>query len=551
MSLPSEDSDPRDQVLSRLRPGAAPHDAETLRAFLVYRILLSSLLAFFAVTSAGPALLGWALPTVFQTTALVYLAASIAQGMLSYTPVAAARTQALATVLTDILLLTLIMFTSGGVESGLGMLLAVSIAAGGGLSPGRTALFLAAIATLVVMVAQGLAHLYQIFPTTAYTHAGVLGAAYFAIAALARVLGERLRRTEQIASRREVDLANLAELNEYIIQQMETGVLALDADQRIRLINGAAWHLLGMPDSCRDQPLAVVAPGLAHQVSRWRAHDERHQRRFRVLPQGKDLGASFAPLGGPESKALLVFLEDTARLNEQAQRLKLGSLGRLAASIAHEIRNPLGAIGHAGQLLDESEAIPPGDHRLIEIITTNTRRVNLIIDNVLQLSRRDHARPRETLLRELLEEVAADISQRRELPRECVHVDVQPPGAQILVDPSQLRQVLVNLCENAVDHFQLPVEELRLQLVGGTVREAGGPVLDICDNGPGIPPESARQIFEPFFTTRSSGSGLGLYIARELSEANGVRLEYIPKPLGGTCFRMLLPVRPVHARSVP
>jgi len=512
---------------------------------------LSSLLAYFAVTGAGPALLGRALPTVFQTTALVYLAVSIAQGVLSYTPGPGARTQALAAVLTDILLLTLIMFTSGGVESGLGMLLAISIAAGGGFSPGRTALFLASIATLAVISAQGCAHLYRIYPTTAYTHAGVLGAAYFAIAALAHVLGERLRRTEQIATRQEIDLANLAQLNEYIIQEMQTGVLVLDAGDRIRLINGAAWNLLGMPDDCRNRRLVGVAPGLAHQVSLWRARNERYRWGFRAFPEGKDLRASFAPIGGPESKGLLIFLEDTAQLNEQAQRLKLGSLGRLAAGIAHEIRNPLGAIAHAGQLLDESEAIPAADHRLIEIITTNTRRVNHIIENVLQLSRRGRAQPREVLLLELLEEVASDIVQRRRLSRECLHVDVQPPGSQILVDPTQLRQVLLNLCENAVDHFHRPIEELRLQLVGGTVREAGGPVLDVCDNGPGIPEESLRQVFEPFFTTRSSGSGLGLYIARELSEANGVRLEYVPKPLGGACFRMLLPIRPAHTRSAP
>ncbi len=532
--------DPRDLVASE-SPADPLRPTRTLRAFLLYRTVLASTFLLFAWSDTGPAFLGRFAPRLFLTGSLLYTAIALLQGLMSYAGRLPVHAQALLAAAIDIALLTLLMETSGGVETGLGMLLSVSIAAVGGLVPGRVALLLAAVATLSVMGAQVHAELAGLFPNTAYTHAGVLGAAYFAIAILAQVLSERLRRSEQLATRRGLDLANLAELNDYIIQQMQTGVVVLDSRHRIRLLNGAAWQLLGTPDGCRGEAVSVTAPGLARQLARWSGGDPAHGESFRALAHGKDLRAAFAPIGDRGEGGVLVFLEDAARLHEQAQGLKLASLGRLTASIAHEIRNPLGAIGHAGQLLAESTDLPAGDLRLIQIIRTNTGRVNDIIENVLQLSRRDRSHPELIELKPWLLRLAGEIAQRHGLAADQLHLDVVPPDAHVSVDPGQLRQILVNLCENAVHHFDRALPELRVRIVGGLIREAGGPVLDICDNGPGIPPQAVRQIFEPFFTTRASGTGLGLYIARELSESNGVRLEHLPTPVEGTCFRMLFP----------
>ncbi len=536
----ARESDPRDMVESG--PATDPlRSTQTLRAFLLYRATLAALLLVFALSGTGPAFLGRSAPGVFLASTWLYALVTLGQTLLCCASRPPVRAQCLLAAVADIVFLTLIMYASGGVESGLGMLLAVSIATVGGLVPGRVALLLAALATLTVMGAQIQADLSELFPTTAYTQAGALGAVYFAIAILAQVLSERLRRTEQIATRREIDLANLAELNEYIIQQMQTGVLVLDKTRRIRLLNGAAWQLLGMPDGCQGQPVARVTPSLAAQLTRWVAGGEGRSESFRVLPQGKDLRVAFAPIGSRADAGILVFLEDAAKITEQAQRLKLASLGRLTASIAHEIRNPLGAIGHAGQLLEESSGLGPGERRLIEIIRSNTGRVNEIIENVLRLSRRDRSAPEPIELKPWLERLAGELAQRHGLASAAISVDIAPADTRVSVDPGQLRQVLVNLCENAVHHFDRAIPQLRLRIAGGLVREAGGPVLDVCDNGPGIPPEAARQVFEPFFTTRPSGTGLGLYIARELSESNGVRLEHLPTPLEGSCFRMLFP----------
>lgn len=236
-----------------------------------------------------------------------------------------------------------------------------------------------------------------------------------------------------------------------------------------------------------------------------------------------------------------MFIEDEASVTQQAQQIKLASLGRLTASIAHEIRNPLGAIGHAEQLLQESAQLDKGDQRLLEIIGTNTRRVNDIIENVLQLSRRNQARPQEFGLKEWLDQFASEFLSYHEFLESSMRIEIEPEDTLIFADPTQLRQILDNLCENSVRHFNGDIRNIRINFRGGITPASGGPFLDVIDNGPGIPHDIARQIFEPFFTTNNQGTGLGLYIAKELSESNRVRLEYLPVKNGGSCFRMNFP----------
>ncbi|MEW8042538.1 MAG: ATP-binding protein, partial [Candidatus Thiodiazotropha endolucinida] len=244
----------------------------------------------------------------------------------------------------------------------------------------------------------------------------------------------------------------------------------------------------------------------------------------------------FRPLGGEEKGDILIFLEDTSQITREAQQIKLASLGRLTASIAHEIRNPLGAISHASQLFDESPNLNPADQRLTEIIKTNTARVNQVIENVLQLSRRDPGSPEKIQLKSWLKKVRDDLLKHQGFKKSEVLLQIEPEDTAITADPEQLRQIVTNLCNNAREHG--PKDNLRVQIIGGIQQEFDHPVVDVIDNGPGIAPKVAKQIFEPFFTTRNTGTGLGLYIAKELSETNRIRLEYIPGPTGGSCFRL-------------
>jgi two-component system sensor histidine kinase PilS (NtrC family) len=519
-----------------------------LRLYLIYRVALgvALFLTYFAI-GQGP--LGTYLPTVFTVTVHLYLGLAIVALVMHLRQMGNDENQAQLAIFIDILLITAMMHASGGVQSGLGMLIAVSIALGSLSLVGRTALLFAAIASLTVLAERIYSHMSGAFPETAYTQAGLLGISYFALALLAHRLGTRAAESEQLANQRESDLANLAQLNDFVIQQMRAGILVIDDMETIQVMNETAWVLLGMPVAMRHYPLEECAPPLAHQFRQWLKHPARDRPDFRATSGGRDLRAAFTPMGDTDNQSTLIVLEDTAQLTAQAQQLKLASLGRLTAGIAHEIRNPLGAISHASQLLDESTDLPATDRRMIEIIQHNSGRVNAVVESILKLSRQDSPHPKPLVLAPWLEEQIEEIRATHRLTAAQVQKQTEPAGTTVFADPGQLRQVIDVLCDNAVRHFDRAPGELSIRLVGGITYESGGPFLELRDNGPGIPRRAETNLFEPFFTTRNEGTGLGLYIARQLCEANHIRLEYLPQPTGGSCFRLSFP-NPKRSRKI-
>lgn len=511
-----------------------------LRLYLIYRVALgvALLLAYFGMRQ-GP--LGTFQPALFTISVHLYLVLAIVALLMHLRGAGAEDKQAQTAIFIDIILITVMMHASGGVQSGLGMLIAVSIALGSLGLVGRTALLFAAIASLTVLTERIYAHISGAFANTAYMQAGMLGVSFFALALLAHRLGTRAAESEQLATQRGSDLANLAQLNDFVIQQMRAGILVIDDVETIQIMNEAAWVLLGMPVAMRHYPLEECAPPLAHQYRAWLKNPARKRPDFRATSGGRDLRATFTPMGGTDSPSTLIVLEDTAQLTAQAQQLKLASLGRLTAGIAHEIRNPLGAISHASQLLDESAQLPATDKRMIQIIQHNSNRVNEVVESILKLSRQDnpHAKPLD--LAPWLDEQIADIRKTHGLVAAQIQKQTDPEDTRVVADPGQLRQVIDVLCDNAVRHFDRAPELLNIRLVGGITVESGGPFLELRDNGPGIPRKAEENLFEPFFTTRNEGTGLGLYIARQLCEANNIRLEYLRQPTGGSCFRLSFP----------
>ncbi|MGB5760992.1 MAG: ATP-binding protein, partial [Sedimenticolaceae bacterium] len=495
-----------------------------LRLYLIYRVALGVAL-FLTYFGIGQGPLGTYLPTVFTVTVHLYLGLAIVALVMHLRQMGDDENQAQLAIFIDILLITVMMHASGGVQSGLGMLIAVSIALGSLSLVGRTALLFAAIASLTVLAERIYSHMSGAFPETAYTQAGLLGISYFALALLAYRLGTRAAESEQLASQRESDLANLAQLNDFVIQQMRAGILVVDDMETIQVMNETAWVLLGMPVAMRHYPLEECAPPLAHQFRQWLKHPARDRPDFRATSGGRDLRAAFTPMGDTDNQSTLIVLEDTAQLTAQAQQLKLASLGRLTAGIAHEIRNPLGAISHASQLLDESTDLPATDRRMIEIIQHNSGRVNAVVESILKLSRQDSPHPKPLVLAPWLEEQIEEIRATHRLTAAQLQKQTEPAGTTVFADPGQLRQVIDVLCDNAVRHFDRAPGELSIRLVGGITYESGGPFLELRDNGPGIPRRAETNLFEPFFTTRNEGTGLGLYIARQLCEANHIRLE--------------------------
>jgi len=250
--------------------------------------------------------------------------------------------------------------------------------------------------------------------------------------------------------------------------------------------------------------------------------------------------AHLAPLGRSDNRSgpVLIFLEDASVMNERVQQSKLASLGRLSASIAHEIRNPVGAMSHAAQLLAESVGTEGDDKRLTEIIQTHSSRVSHIIDNVLQLSRRESSRPERVGLRAWLEDFAEEFSRTLELQEGELAINEAPDDIEARMDLGHLRQVLWNLCDNAVKYAS-ETGGILVELRAGRLPGQGRPYVEVLDHGLGVDASTAEKMFEPFYTERSGGTGLGLYISRELCELNRATLLHLDRPGGGSIFRIV------------
>lgn len=513
-----------------------------LRLLTFYRLILAGLLLVIFISIPDNSALGVQHPRIYALVCTGYLAFALLAGFTARLRHPGYELQATTHILVDIIALTLLMFAGSGFASSLGILLLITVAAGSILLPGRMPFLFAAVATMAVLGEQIYSNLLDTSQhTTDYTQSGLLGLALFATAGLTYLLVRRIRESEALARRRGIDLANLAKLNALIVQRLQAGIIVTDHENNIRLINETARKLLDVPAAESGQSLAALSASLEEQLQQWRQQPDSEPSLLVNVSNTAKLLPHFTSLGIANGQGSLIFLEDTASLAKQAQQQKLASLGRLTASIAHEIRNPLGAISHATQLLDESAALNNGDHRLVSIIGAHTHRVNSVIENVLQLSRPDASLPQEIRLEDWLQQFADEFSHSGICLPEQIEYSVSPHDLEIHMDPSQLHQVLWNLCLNAVNHGNRDGVPQKILLSASSSGSAAMVRLDIMDNGPGIDTEMVDKIFEPFFTTGSSGTGLGLYISREICESNQARLEYLPAPGGGSCFRIQFP----------
>jgi two-component system sensor histidine kinase PilS (NtrC family) len=399
--------------------------------------------------------------------------------------------------------------------------------------------FFAALASLAVLAEAIYSDLNKLFQSTSYTQGGILGATFFATAFLGHVLARRIRASESLARQRGLHVQYLAQLNEQIVRHIQSGIIVIDGFGQIRLCNEAASRLLGTVRPAANALLSKTAPQLTGLLEQWRRNPENTNLLFHPENGEVDLIAGFTRLTGDgagiHAGNLLIMLEDATLTTRRAEQLKLTALGRLTASIAHEIRNPLGAISHAAQLLRESPNLTPGDSRLSQIVVDHCQRVNGIVENVLQLSRQRDAQSVFFDLIEWLHRFIDELADYYGL--EANRFRLASPSRQLIIgfDPDQLQQVAWNLCENALRYSQGPI---LLEFSAGIGEESGRPFLDIRDHGPGISDELAGQVFEPFFTTEKQGSGLGLYIAQGICAINRASLHLLAHGPGGCVFRI-------------
>ncbi|MBT8136677.1 MAG: PAS domain-containing protein [Gammaproteobacteria bacterium] len=508
----------------------------------IYRVFVAvALLVLFAITS-DPRIIGTEQPQLFIAVACAYLICGLFSWWAIANRIATYTVQISIQLAIDIAAVTVLMHASGGIQSGLGNLLIISMGAASLMMPARTAVSFAAIAALTILFEQALSQFEGITTAADYTASGVLGAIVFLISVAAQPLARRIAESDALAEQRGVDLANLAELNEYIVQHLRESIVVIDDANRVRLMNASAAKHLGISWPAGGRPLRDISPELYELTSDWRRHAGEVQTGF--SPFAAADGATlitphFAPLGRARPAAALIFLEDATQLSERVQQAKLAALGRLSASIAHEIRNPVGAISHAGQLLAESDAIPADERRLTDIIHKQAGRVNTIIENVLQLSRRDNTRPQQIVLGEWLADFVSEFAAANQLGDSSVSIQHDEPELAIRFDPSHLHQVLWNLCENAVRYARAADGAVTLSMYSGRHKASDRPVLEVLDRGSGIADELVDRIFEPFFTAAHDGTGLGLFIARELCDCNNAGLRYLRREGGGSRFQII------------
>jgi two-component system sensor histidine kinase PilS (NtrC family) len=551
-------------------PTPAPSDLawRVIGLTSLYRLLLPPVLLILQGLASPGILARAADPELFRIVCYLYLVAGVLLILARRVPRPRLRVLALVNATVDTLAISLILYTSGGAGSGLGILLVLPVGAMALLGRTKDAFLVPAIATLGLLAQQIAANLVGYAPPTDYTTAGMLGVVLFVIGLSAWPIADRLRQSEALVRRQEIDLANLEQLSHYIVQHLRESILVVDIKDRIRLINESAASLLGTEHAFPGALLGEAAPRLLYLLETWRQRTNGVNSSIETLVSADGarlLRPHFAALGNAQPAAVLVFLEDMSLIAEKAQQLKLAALGRLSASIAHEIRNPVGAMSQAGQLLGESRQLAPEDQRLTDIITKNAERVSNIINNVLQLSRGESTQMETFELASWIEDFRAEFCETMQWrPEQLISVDVEtspgsptgsypalslranreggelaiPGGPEVTADPTQLRQVVWNLCDNAIKYGLRDRKDV-IEIRYGRLKPAARPFLEVADRGPGVRPEDAERIFEPFFSGQHQGSGLGLFLARELAQTSGATLLYEPRPAGGSIFRLV------------
>lgn len=436
----------------------------------------------------------------------------------------------------DILALTVLTYFGGGIQSNLGMLLLVSLALGGMIARGgRITLLFAALASIAILLEHGYAVLTHDATAAQFLQVGILSTSYFAVAWLAHTLSKYAVASERLAFLRGVDLSNMAEANRLMIQDMPDGVLVVDERGVVHQSNPGAGRMLGYTfASGAPTQLADCSPLLEALFAAWRQNKALGHEVLRLPVSNQMARIRFLPVERQGFWGAVIVLEDIQRAQEQAQQVKLAALGRLTANIAHEVRNPLSSISYATELLKEAVQ-DPAKQRLLQIILDNTARLNRIVQDVMQVNRRDRVQPERLDIALRMPAFIEELGQVEGVSQDVFRLDT-PASCVVNFDRGHLEQVLWNLCRNALRYSQKQVGSVTIRLQSN---DEGRVMLDVSDDGNGVLPELVQKLFEPFNTTDAGGTGLGLYITRELCEANGARIEYFATEQGGACFRIL------------
>jgi len=467
----------------------------------------------------------------FQLVALGYLLINIALLVVFRISRAVSPKQVFSSATLDILVLHVLFYYGNGITGGLSNLLIISVATANIMIRGNIGLSFAAFASLLSISLEIERFLVSFSAVSDIARAGLLGSIYFATAFIVQNLTRRIDQSESLALQQKQDILELEKLNHQIIQSMRTGIIVCDEHFNIKMLNNACLDLITLTQG-------DALPGfLRDRITLWKNNPAFRTTPFRASEDSPMVQANFSRLNKDTGTETLIFIDDTRRMTQQAQQLKLASLGRLTASIAHEVRNPLGAISHATQLLAESEHLEPADRKMTDIIQRHCKRVNLIIENTLNLSRRDEPETQEVKLVRWLEDIISEYKQHQKGDTK-IALEINHTEVLARFDPDQIEQVLVNLMDNGIRHAEKKNKASTLKIRTDQTLKGEQAFIDVIDEGDGVPEENLPHLFEPFFTTETQGTGLGLYLSKEICEANQAQLDYIDDHSGGACFRI-------------
>jgi len=491
-----------------------------LRYLNVFRLILGGL---FLV--AGEALgLGSESPRLYLVAVVGYLAAVLSLGFPDAVRRLGFERVVTLLALADIVALAAIMWVSGGYRSGMPVLMMVMLAGAGLIGEGRMVMFSAALATLAVLV-ENASRLFGGGQSVEFLQVGIFCAGFFGIAAIARLLALRAQANAALAAERGVALAKQQAVSAHILRDMQDGVIVVGARGRAQ-----ALEMLGLTragDGALDGlALADLDAGLEDMLQPAVGEDGRLMR---VGAAGRLLRCRRVQgdRGSAAEGDTLLYLTDYEEIQRQLQQIKLAALGRLTASMAHEIRNPLSAVTQAAELLGEEKRADM-QARLVRIINDNARRIERMIRDVLALGRREQTMPEALPLAAFVREIL-DARVFREPAEAQLYELAIDPALTLAMDRAHLHQILDNLLSNAARHASGAPGAVRLWAEALPHAKV---VLHVQDDGPGFDEAMRAHLFEPFFTTHPKGTGLGLYIARELAEANDATLALAPSTPG-------------------
>ncbi len=484
----------------------------------IYRILIAAATIIVAVTPPIAHELRVASPHTVLVAGIVYLAF----GLIAIRTLAREHpslwVQSQFEPIADLLAGAIIVQATGANLGILAALLVPPAAVSAAAAKNRArSVFFSALAALTVIAAALGSQLSLSLPIAIYTEAGLFGLGIFAIALISNTLAVTLLDKESLALTRGRALRQLNAVNRQIVAQLATGVIVTDAAGGIVRANPAARKLLD--PAGRTAAIRLAAAGTGR---------EGHQLH---LANGETRLLSTQPLGAGAKNGRLIFIEDVRAANEQAQALKLAALGRLAAGMAHQIRNPLSAILQANQMLVETRGLDERTRNLVGIISRQGERLNAMVEDILELSRPGSVRAQALDLAVWLDGFLADYRERQPRQAHLLKVALDDARIETHFELGHLDHIVGNLLDNAFHYADTPAG---VELAAG--KRGGRAFLEVRDRGPGL--DEPERIFEPFFTTRSSGTGLGLYIARELANANYATLTAENRAGGGSCFRL-------------